>query len=257
LEENYQMKISITKNKVITIISIITLLIVWKIVSVLVVSNMLVPSPEETFKALIMLFGSIDFTKHVFFTVFRGVLGFCIALLLAFPLGLWAGVFSGAKAFFQPIIVVMRSTPVVAFILLALIWFSPNNLPVFIAFLTMFPLLYTNIAEGIINVDVNLLEMAKIYNITGKKKIKSIYIPSILPYFFSGATSALGFGWRAIVIGEVLCQPRYGIGTQMHDAQMYLLVSKVIAWTVVAIVISYFFEKIIQVIQKRLVINNE
>ncbi len=56
----------------------------------------------------------------------------------------------------------------------------------------------------------------------------------------------MGIGWRAIIIGEVLSQPVYGIGTKMQVAQTFLNVDLVIAWTLIAILISFVFEKTIR-----------
>lgn len=56
----------------------------------------------------------------------------------------------------------------------------------------------------------------------------------------------MGIGWRAIIIGEVLSQPVYGIGTRMQTAQTFLNVEAVIAWTLIAVLISFAFEKLIR-----------
>ena len=75
-----------------------------------------------------------------------------------------------------------------------------------------------------------------------------------MPFIISGASSAMGIGWRAIIIGEVLSQPKYGIGTVMQSAQTFLNVDAVIAWTIVAVIISYGFEKIIRWSERKLIV---
>lgn len=81
-----------------------------------------------------------------------------------------------------------------------------------------------------------------------------LYIPAILPFIISGASSAIGFGWRAIITGEVLSQPEFGIGTLMQAAQTFLNVDAVIAWTIVAVIISYGFEIIIRLIERKIIV---
>jgi NitT/TauT family transport system permease protein len=121
----------------------------------------------------------------------------------------------------------------------------------------MFPFICTNIIEGIQNINTDLIEMAGVYKVSHQRIIREIYIPGITPFIFSGISSAMGFGWRAIIIGEVLSQPRYGIGTFMQNAQTYLLVDKVIAWTIIAILLSYIFERIIRLIKNQIVVWKE
>ncbi|MBN2482395.1 MAG: ABC transporter permease subunit, partial [Bacteroidales bacterium] len=125
-------------------------------------------------------------------------------------------------------------------------WFHASVVPVFIAMLTMFPFICTNVIDGIGSINRDLVEMANFYKTGRKRIIQEVYIPAIMPFIISGASSAMGIGWRAIIIGEVLSQPRFGIGTIMHEAQTFLNVDAVIAWTMLAVLISYGFEKLIR-----------
>ncbi|MFP4620381.1 MAG: ABC transporter permease [Bacteroidales bacterium] len=248
------MKISITKNKSIAILSVLFLIGLWKTGSMIVASELILPPPEQTAIAVGKLFVNNEFTRILGATILRGLTGFFISFFLALIFGVTAGVNRSFYAFLQPILVAIRSTPVISFILLALIWFNVNQVPVFIALLTMFPFICTNIIDGIRNVDSKLLVMAKIYRVKTGTIIRDIYLPAISPFIFSGVSSAMGFGWRAIIIGEVLSQPKYGIGTFMQNAQTYLLVDKVIAWTIIAILLSYLFDHLIRFIEKKVVV---
>jgi NitT/TauT family transport system permease protein len=118
----------------------------------------------------------------------------------------------------------------------------------------MFPFICTNVIDGIRSVDPDLIEMARFYRIGGARIIRELYIPAILPFIISGASSAVGFGWRAIITGEVLSQPEFGIGTLMQAAQTFLNVDAVIAWTIVAVLISYGFEKVIRWSERKLIV---
>lgn len=227
-------------------LSVVLMIGIWKIVSMRYGSDFILPSPEKTLSTAFALFSDASFMKVVGATVLRGLIGFALAVLLGIGLGIPAGISPGFRAFLSPVLVVIRSIPVIAFILMALIWFSSDTVPVFIGFLTMFPLVCTNVIEGIKNVDKNLIEMAKLYRVERSRIIREVYIPAITPFLFSGASNALGIGWRAIIVGEVLSQPQYGIGTVMHSAQTFLNMDVLIAWTLLAVLISYIFEQVIR-----------
>ena len=248
------MKLHISKNKIITLISAFLLIVIWKIISLIYNSELILPSPESTLIATFKLFGSKNFLLIIGLTIFRGILGFAISFVLGTILGIIAGINDSFNAFLKPLLVTVRSTPVISLILLALIWFQVDLVPIFIAFLTMFPFICTNVIDGIRNVDKDLIEMARIYKVNQSKIIQEVYFPAITPFIFSGASSAMGFGWRAIIIGEVLSQPKFGIGTLMQSAQTYLLVNEVIAWTIIAIIISALFEFIIRRAEKAIII---
>ncbi len=248
------MKISITKKQYLSLASVAVMLIIWQLLAMYFDSDFIVPSPGKTFATAISLFTDPGFISVAGTTIIRGLAGFIISAFVGVMFGIIAGISSGFNAFLQPLLITLRSVPVITLILLALIWFNPGSVPVFIALLTMFPLICTNVIDGIRSVDPGIIEMAKFYRIKRRRIITEVYIPAIMPFIISGASSAMGIGWRAIIIGEVLSQPKYGIGTKMQSAQTFLNVDAVIAWTIIAILISYGFEKLIRWSEHKIVV---
>jgi NitT/TauT family transport system permease protein len=242
---------SFIRNRIISLSVIFLLILGWELLSLSFSSRQILPGPVDTLKALISISGKPGFLPALGITLFRGLIGFFFAFIAAILIGIPAGLNAGIEAGFKPILITIRSTPVVSIILLALIWFKAENVPVFIGFLTMFPILAINISQGIRETETTYIQMAKLYQVKKHRVLTDIYWPSILPFLYSGISTATGFGWRSVIIGEVLSQPRYGIGAMMQDAQSYLLVSEVIAWTLVAILISSVFEWMIRLFQKR------
>jgi len=247
------MKNFFTKNRLISFSAVILLFVFWKMISLWAGSEQLIPSPEKTFLAVLDVVSRKSFWPSLLTTIGRGLLGFIISLILALLVGIPAGMNSAVFLFINPLLVTIRSTPVISLILLAIIWLGNELVPVFIAVLTMFPIICTNIIEGIRNVDKDLIEMGKTYQVNKRRIISEIYLPSISPFLTSGISNALGFGWRAIIIGEVLAQPGFGVGTQMQNAQIFLQVSELIAWTLIAILVSSLCEFTIRLIEKKLV----
>ena len=66
-----------------------------------------------------------------------------------------------------------------AFIVLLLIWTSKDYAPVIIGIMISLPIFYDAILNTMINLDKNLLQMCKVYNISNKDKIKQIILPVI------------------------------------------------------------------------------
>lgn len=235
-----------SSNKKITAISIVTLLLLWEGASLIASSPQLLPSPWATAKAAVALLCTTDFLKIAGLTVLRSVTGFAIAAAAGVALGLAAGLNDRFNAFFRPWIVIIRSIPVIAFALLAIIWLNPGTVPILIGFLAMFPIIYLNTEEGIRSIDAKTVEMARFYSIRGLRLVKEVLLPAIRPFEISGISTAVGMGWRACVVGEVLSQPQWGIGSVMHSAQTFLQVDTLLAWTIVTVVIGAAFEKIIR-----------
>ncbi len=247
------MKISISKKIRNNLLGIFALLCLWWLAARMVGSEEILPSPGLTFLSVMEIFSKPGFLVSIAATIGRGLAGFLIALLFAALIGIPAGIFPGFFSFINPLITSVRSTPVISIILLAIIWFGNEQVPVFIAVLTMFPILTLNIVEGINSVDPNYIILCKSYRIPFFRILTGVYLPWIAPFLTSGVSNALGFGWRAVIIGEVLSQPSFGIGTRMQESQIFLLVGELIAWTLIAVIISYLFETGVRKLEKSLI----
>ena len=239
------------RDRGLVILSVISLIFLWKIISLAAASELLLPAPEKTFRVLVKLVTSDEFVFSVGHTVLRGLLGFLLSLAVGIITGIMAGLNRTFDVMIKPVLVAVRATPVISIILLALIWLSTDLVPVFIGFLIMYPIISTNVTEGIKSVDGELVAMAKTYRVKSSRLIREVYIPAISPFITGGISNAAGIGWKAIIASEVLSQPKFAIGTQMHTAQSYLMVAELVAWTVIAVMLSYIFEILIRLFEKR------
>ena len=239
------------KNKLLpTLLGIVVLAIGWQLIALQIAYPAIFPPLIELLKETVHLSTSGNFWLEIGYTVVRGLIGFGVAFVFAGILATISVFSSFWKTFFNPIIIVIRSVPVISLALIALLWFAPTQLPVFIALITMFPILYQNNLTGLERTDRRFLEMATVFGKSKTKQFFDIYLPTAKAPVFDGIKTAMGFGWRSIIIGEVLSQPLHGIGTAMKEAQVYINVSELIAWTVIAVLISFAFEYLIKLIQK-------
>lgn len=238
------MKNSTTQSKILIKIGVIfAWLIIWQIIYMCVDREILLVSPVTAFTTLIRYFRIEEFWIIVFSSLLRILLGYFIALILGCILAVISAKFNIIHIFFSPLIVVIKSTPVASFIILALVWMRTNSVPVFISFLMVFPLIYNNVYQGISSVDKKLLEMSEIYSFTNIKKVKFIYIPAVIPYFITAATTSLGFAWKSGIAAEVICTPKFSIGRQLYNSKIYLEIPELFAWTTAVILLSIVVEK--------------
>ena len=232
------MKRSTLRHSLIVLISSVALIIIWQIGSVVLDLPIILPSPVDAFTRLMRLFGERGFRSDVGATLMRAVVTFLITLVVGVTLGLAAGSLSWVRSALRPVMVVIRTIPVMSIILLAFIWFKSGQVPIFSGFLMAFPLVFQNTVDGVLRVDRHLLEMAAVYRISPRQRLFHIAIPSVMPSILSGAKSALGMSWKVVIAAEVLTVPRFGIGSAMQYAQVRLETVEVIAWTLIAVLMS-------------------
>lgn len=107
----------------------------------------------------------------------------------------------------------------------------------------VFPIIYTNVLKGIAQTDVQLLQMARVFNVRPWQRFTHIYVSQALPYFQAGCSLALGLCWKSGIAAEVIGLPANSIGEHLYEAKVYLNTPDLFAWTLVIIALSLLFEK--------------
>lgn len=218
-------------------------LVVWQLASIGIGHSLLLVSPIEVAKTLVILIGEPSFWSTIGFSFVRIVSGFLLAIFLGILLAAVSAKSNIIKELLAPFLGVIKSIPVVSFIILVLIWFGSESLSIIISFLMVLPIIYTNVLEGIERTDRHLLEMAKVFHITPFKVLKYIYIHSTMPFFLSACKIGLGLCWKSGIAAEVIGLPTGSIGERLYQSKIFLSTAELFSWTIVIVVISFLFER--------------
>ena len=233
------------KRSVLTCLSLLLIPVAWQLLSWQMAQPQLIPSFPDLLRALLRLVYTPGFLISIGTTCLRACVGLLLSLAAASITAFLLNRSEAILFLFMPWLSLLRSVPVISFILLALIFLNPEMIPLLIAFLTMYPLLTENLLKGLMNRRDSWKMLARQFHLNAWNRLFQIYYPQLKSYLFSGLASAVGFGWRAIIMGEVLSQCVDGIGKRMKEAQVFIDVPELIAWTLVAIVLSWLTDKLI------------
>ncbi|MCR5809288.1 MAG: ABC transporter permease subunit [Clostridiales bacterium] len=226
---------------------------VWQCAAWAVGSELLLPSPADTARALVLLCVKPSFWISCALTLLRVFAGFVAGMLLGSALGVLTAISGFASSLLSPLRSVVKATPVTSFIILVLLYLSSTLTPMFIAFLMVLPIAWTNVANGVLSTDAQLIEMANVFGFPKAKKLKCVYAPSVLPHFLSACTTGLGFAWKSGVTAEVIAHPEFGIGKAIYESKLYLETPELFAWTAAVILLSIALEKLVILLLGRIV----
>ena len=223
-------------------------LLVWELVSVLIENPILIAGPYETVKALIEMMGEKDFwlsIKNSFLNITGGILIGCVSGVL---LACLSGKFSIVSEVLSPFVKVIKSIPVVSFVVIILLWCGNTRLSLIISALITFPIFYLSILEGIKGTDKKALEMAAVFRMKPLYRVKYIYMPSLRPAVFSALSLAVGMGWRSGAAAEVIGQPLLTMGNGLYRSKIFLATDRLFAWTFMIILVSVISEKLFRLL---------
>ena len=248
------MKPSTTSRKkhLIRALAVLFWLGVWQIASMLIGQELLLVSPVRAASTLIGLMRTRAFWQSVFLSFGHILEGFALAAALGFALAVLAGVSRIARLLLEPLMHAVKATPVASFVILALVFIRSARLSVFISFLMVLPIMYTNILAGIDAADEKLLEMARVFRVGPLRTAMSVYLSAVYPHFLAACTLSLGMCWKAGVAAEVIGYPRHSIGEALYLAKLNFDTPDIFAWTLAVILLSVGFEKLILWLTRRL-----
>lgn len=245
------MRTSIIKKILLSILITAIWIGIWQCIYVFVDNPLFVESPYNVFMRFLQLVVKIEFWKTVFLSVSNILIGFVAGILFG-TLMAFISINDFLDKLFAPLKIIIRATPVASFIMLTWIWLKRSDIPVFISFLMVTPIVWGNVSTGIKNIKKEHIELAYVYKFSRMKKLKNIYLPSVMPYFATSVCTSSGLVWKAGIAAEVLCQPQGTIGAYLFEAKGFLETLDVFVWTGVVIIISILLEMLIKFVLKKL-----
>lgn len=224
--------------------AVLLTLVLWQAAAAALDQKLLLASPLEVLARLASIWREPEFFSSVRFSFIRIVSGFGLGLTLGVLLAVLAGKFPVLETLFWPFFTAVKSVPVASFIIISLIWLSSSELSVFISFLMVLPIVYTNVLEGIRSTDRKMTEMADLFRIPWRRRLVYIWLPQIRPYLISACSMSLGLSWKAGIAAEIIGIPDGSIGEMLYNAKAYLNTVDLFAWTVIIVAVSIAFEKL-------------
>lgn len=226
-----------------TILSVIILLGIWQIAAWSIHNDFLMPYPIEVLSTMIKQCSDISFYSILFATLSRSLCGLLVAFLIGGICAILSFYFVYFKHCISPIILLTKSIPNIAYIIIILVWFGSESSAVIITFLILFPVIYANIYEGLQSMDQDLKDVLRIYPEKRMTTLYKVYLPMLVPTINASLSSGLGLSFKVGVMAEIIGQVQIGVGRQLNIARFNMDMTTIFAWTlwiiILLIIIDY------------------
>jgi ABC-type nitrate/sulfonate/bicarbonate transport system permease component len=239
--------------KVISVLSVVICLGLWQLLaSTGVIDQTLSSSPSDVWHALITEISNGTLGSAVLTSAKLYGLGLLVSVLIGIIGGIAIGWWRVLYAIFDPWIAMAYSTPLVATLPLIIVWFGVgfSSQVVIVVVVSVFPLLIS-VMTGTRQVDDNLLRMAKSFRASQFAVLRSLVLPSLVPYMVTGIRLTLGAGLIGVVLGEYF-EGSGGIGGLVLNAGQELNSALVFVGIVVLAGAALTFTGLIRLVEKRI-----
>lgn len=224
------------------------ILIVWWAVTWLgLVKPLFLPSPGSVIGE-----GWRQLSEGILFadasvSVYRIVVGWLAATVVAVPIGILMGNFRLVEGLFEPLISTVRYMPVVALIPLSILWAGIGDAQkILILFLGTFFQQSLMIMDNVKNIDVNLIRAGQTLGFKNHEILRRIILPAALPGIWDTFRITIGWTWTYLVVAELVAA-NTGLGRRIMDAQRYLSTDTILFGTLfigfLGLLTDYFFKR--------------
>lgn len=220
----------------------LALFALWAVAYVTVQNDYLVPSLRETFVSLGELLTDGAFYSSYAETLLRVCRAFAASFLPALVLAVFSYAFAAVRKVTAVFVSALRTLPAMALLLIILVWTSPKDAPVIVAFLSLFPLLYTGVLNALFSVDEKYKRVCAVYRVPFFRRLWQMYLPQSFPYILRESAGAAAFSVKLVVSAEVVSFTMKSVGGMMQDAKIYTDMPRLFALTLLAVFTGLILE---------------
>jgi NitT/TauT family transport system permease protein len=206
----------------------------------------LLPTLPKVAGTLFDLLADGTLPLHAFYTLYRMLTGFALAIVVGLPLGILMGRFRPIENFFLPLTSALMPIPSLAWVPVFILWFGlGNTVSILIVFYAaMFPMVL-NAWSGVRSVNQLWLRAAGAMGADETALFWKVILPGASPFIITGLRQAFLRSWIAVVGAEMIAASDWGLGWVIYDAKEFLNADVMLASLAVIGLIGFAFERLV------------
>jgi ABC-type nitrate/sulfonate/bicarbonate transport system permease component len=170
--------------------------------------------------------------------------------MLGVPLGLLMGLYGRVYANTRVVLEPFRFIPPIAWIPLAIIFFSGMTRFAFLIFLGAFFPVFTAALIGVRRVELIHRKVALVFGASKGWILAHIVVPTVLPDILGGMRVGLGAAWLTIVAAELAGGISLGLGRMMSNYAELVQVPQVIVGMILIGALGFLMNEVLLLAEK-------
>lgn len=236
-----------------TVVAIAAGLVLWAIIAT-GTPDYILPQINDVVMRIVELFVDPDQRWDWLATVIRIMIGLITAFVVGTIAGLAMGKSQKLTNILMPYMQVIQGIPSLAWVMIAIIWFQSVEIRIWFLLLMV---TLTGFAfqanDSYRAVPAELRDMAKSLRPRRGRldMFRTVTLPAIIPDLLTAWKINLGLGTRVVLIAE-FAGATIGVGYQLRMEQQFFRMDGVLAWTASLVIFVLIVQKIIELIERRL-----
>jgi len=193
------------------------------------------PGLPEIGRALFSLLGNSGTWIKIGTTVLHVLEALLISALAGILIGLAEGLNKWLYSFFRPVMILIRSMPMIVLVILIMSLMNYRSVPVVSACMILVPLFSEAVCEGCRSLDPELKDAYRINGGFGFQVALHVYLPLISGYLKQAFVNAAGMGLKVAVSAEYLVQTKESLGKAIYSSAYFSEYAEIYAYALIMV----------------------
>lgn len=200
------------------------------------------PGPFAVGERIVIETASGQLPFQVGATLARVAASFALAFVIGASLGFLLGRYRKLNLFFDSWLIVFLNMPALIVIILCFLWLGLNEAAAITAVaLNKIPNMAVIIREGTQALSPAYDEMAAVYRLNWRTRLRDVHLPQLAPYFAAASRSGLALVWKIVLVVELLGLSS-GVGFMLNTYFQLFDVTGILAYAASFIAIIILIE---------------
>lgn len=211
----------------------------------------ILPTPQQTWTTFLELLLKQDLLTNITISLERLAIGSFLGILGAILFGGLLGSSRQFESYSSASFFAIAIIPTLAWLPLLMMWLGiEESLKYFLIFKAVFIPIAIHVQTGLKEQQAKLKEVTHVLGMSYTQQFKTLILPSVLPYFFTGLRIAIAAGWTTLVAVELIASSE-GIGYLMVTGRQLFQLDIVFVMIFVIAAIGILIDVLMSKLERR------
>lgn len=176
------------------------------------------PGVAEILRAFVRLITTGETYRMILTTLQHLILSVAVSTVLGVALGLMQGMNRFIRRLLSPMMIMLRSMPMIILIVIVMVLVRYEQVPVIASSIILVPMIAEAACEGCLRIDRELIDVYRMNAGFNGRVLLQVYLPLMAGYLRQAWINAVGMGVKLAVSTEYLVQAKNSLGKAVHTS---------------------------------------
>lgn len=195
------------------------------------------PGVDEILRAFFRLITAEKTYALIWTTMKHLIASMAVSAVIGVTLGMGMGMLPFLRKLLQPMMILLRSLPMVILIVIIMVVADYAHVPVLASSIVLVPMIAEAACEGCVRIDKEFIDVYRMNANFNVRVLFQVYLPLMAGYLRQAWVNAAGMGVKLAVSTEYLVQTKNSLGKAVHTSGYFNEYQDIYAYALVMILL--------------------